>query len=337
MSIEVNHSAMVSILNESTDALPVYFYDPISERGSKSFAFNAIKLKNPSKYTLDSGPFTVYAKGQFLGEGLAEAILPHSTAFIPYALDRTIIVEPEVTGREEIDRLVTIQRGIVTTESRHIRSTKLELTNRGKEDSIVYVRHQVAPEYTLSPTKRKVEKLGGAHLFPITVKAGESLDLTIEEHKPIERTVDINSEGGVKAIAVYLRKAKLGKELSESLRQIVERHEQSADLEKRVELLQDQMVVYRRRVDEINIQLVTLRKVTQAAKLRRHLSDKMEEISNKLQDATMEVTDLKAHLMTVRIELSDKLAELTLEQDEKTAKLDPIAGTPPSAKLEGTP
>ena len=70
------------------------------------------------------------------------------------------------------------------------------------------------------------------------------------------------------------------------------------------------------RVDEINIQLVTLRKVPQAARLRRHLAKKMEEISERLQKSTIEMTDLKGQLMTLRIDLQDKLAELHLEKKE---------------------
>jgi len=319
LTIESDHSAMISILNAETQGERVYYYDPISPRGSKTFAFNAVRLTNPSKYTLDSGPFTVYVEGQFLGEGLAEPILPHSTAFIPYALDRAIIVEPEVTGRQEIDKLITIQRGIVSTETKQIRKTKLSLANRGKAVAQVYVRHQVAPGYKLAKAPAlKVEKLGGAHLFPVMVKPGESLELAIEEWTPIETTVDIRTDAGIKAIGLFLRKADIDQELQAALRDIVERHTKSADMQQRIGVLGEQMAVYRTRVDEINVQLVTLRKVPQAARLRRHLSKKMEEISNKLQDATMELTDLKAQLMTLQIELQDKLAELTLAKREQS-------------------
>ncbi len=321
LTIESEHSAMISILNEETRGERVYYYDPISARGSKKFAFNAVRLTNPSKYTLDSGPFTVYVEGQFLGEGLAEPILPHSTAFIPYALDRTIIVEPEVTGREEIDKLITIQRGIVSTETKQIRKTKLSLTNRGTQVAQVYVRHQVAPGYTLQKAPAlKMEKLGGAHLFPMMVKGGETLELEIEEWTPIETTVDIRTDQGIKAIGLYLRKAKIDRKLQEALREIVQRHTTGADMQQRIGLLAEQMVVYRTRVDELNVQLVTLRKVPQAARLRQHLSKKMEEISNKLQDATMELTDLKGQLMTSQIELQDKLAELTLVKPDEPQK-----------------
>ncbi|MCH9682649.1 MAG: hypothetical protein K0V04_14535, partial [Deltaproteobacteria bacterium] len=55
------------------------------------------------------------------------------------------------------------------------------------------------------------------------------------------------------------------------------------------------------------------RKVPQAAKLRQHLSRKMEEISNRMQQATLDLSELKGEQMTLSIDLQDKLADLTLK------------------------
>lgn len=316
MTITSDHSAMVNILDEETMAERVYYYDPVSNRGSKKFAFNAVRVVNPSRYTLDSGPFTVYRDGQFLGEGMSEPILPHSIAFIPFALDRSIIADPEVSMREEIDRLLTIQRGIVTSETRQIRKTKLTLSNRGKESAKIYVRHRVAEGYKLGEQHKGIEKLGGAHLFPVTVAGGDAVELEIEEWTPVRKTVDIRSDAGVASMALFLKKGNLDSPLQAALDAIVAGHKARADLEEKINVLEDQMRVYRTRVDEINVQLVTLKKVPQAAKLRRHLTEKMLEISERLQKATMDLTDLKGQHMTLRIELQDKLAELTLKQDD---------------------
>ncbi len=320
MTIARDHSAMVSILNRPAEAEQVYFYDPISSRGSKSFAFNAVRLNNPSSYTLDGGPFTVYMENQFLGEGLTDQILPQSTAFIPYALDRNIIIEPEIDGREEIDRLVTIQRGIVTTESKKIRRTQLVISNRGQKTHTVYIRHKVRPGYqlsTLGPEVAPPEKLDGAHLFRVQAPPGETITLTVEEWTPVKRTVNIHTDEGIRRISLFLDGAQLPPDLERGLSEVVKRHMSRADLQERMTTLQEQMGVYRQRVDELNFQLVTLKKVRTAAKLRKHLSDKMEEISNELQSSTMKLADLKAQLMTERIELQDRLAELTLRPPKK--------------------
>ena len=85
-------------------------------------------------------------------------------------------------------------------------------------------------------------------------------------------------------------------------------------VEARISVLAEQMQVYRERVDEINVQLMTLSKVGQAAKLRQNLQGKMQTISEKLQATTMETTELEGNLMTLRIALQDKLAELSFEE-----------------------
>jgi hypothetical protein len=320
MSIKKDRSAMLSMVSASTPAEQVYYYDPISNRGSKRFAFRAVKLDNPSAHTLDPGPFTVYAAGEFLGEGLSEAIPPKSTAFIPFALDRQLLVDPVADTREEIDRLVTIQRGIVTTEAQTVRRTVLSLSNRGDSAARVYVRHMVPEGWKLRQGKAHFEKLRGAYLFPITVPARGAIKLEIEETQPLEKTVDINTAAGVETIALFLRKAKkLEPALAKQLDEIVALHKAMVDVSEKISTIESQMATYRERIDEIHAQLVTLRRVTHADKLSRHLAQKMEEISDRLQKSTLQVTDLKGQQMTQRVTLQDKLAELTLkrEKDEK--------------------
>jgi hypothetical protein len=115
-------------------------------------------------------------------------------------------------GREEIQRLLTIQRGVVTAEARAIKSTKLTLVNRGTVPALTYVRHLPAVGY-----------------------------------------------------------------------------------------------------NELNAQLVTLRKVPQAQELSRNLAKKMAEISDKLQKSTLDAASVEGQRLTHRVALEDRLAELTLE------------------------
>jgi hypothetical protein len=314
MSIKTEHSAMVSMLNQETQAKRVYYYDPISPRGSSKVAFNAVRIYNPSEYTLDAGPFTVYAGDQFLGEGLSEAILPKSSAFIPYALDQSVMIEPSEDMREEIEKLVTIQRGVVSTETRRIRRTKLTIVNRGESAAEVYLRHKVAPGFELTKeTDAKVEKLNGAHLFNVDVASHESIELVIEEWTPLMKTVDIRTDAGIRDVGLFLRKKNIEPELKAQLEALIAAHRNASNLQEKIDLLDEQMSVYRTRIDEINVQLFSLKKVPQAGQLRAHLQTKMQEISEKLQTATLEVSDLKGQLMALRIDVQDKLAELTLE------------------------
>jgi outer membrane protein OmpA-like peptidoglycan-associated protein len=327
MTIEKDRSAMVNVLATQVAAKRVYFYDPISARGSKKLAFRAVRLENPSEHTLEPGPFTVYASGQFLGEGMSDPIPPKSSAFVPYALDRELLVDPTSDTREELERLVTIERGIVTAEARRIRSTRLSLVNRGRSAALVYVRHQVPNGWKLRPGKIKPEKLRGAHLFPIQVAARTSVDLLIEETQPMTKTVDIHTDPGVKEIGLFLETTRdLDPELRSRLDEVVKLHRAMHDVQDRIDTLRAQMATLRERIDEIHVQLVTLRRVGTAQKLSRQLAKKMEEISDRLQKSTIQVTDLEASLMTSRISIQDHLAELSLEPAKSGERAAVVAG-----------
>jgi hypothetical protein len=320
LTIEKGHSAMVSMLTAQAEAKAVYFYDPISARGSKKYAFRSVLLQNPTHHTLDAGPVTVYEGGQFLGEGLSDAILPDSRAFVPFALDRKLIVDSDFGTREVVDRLLTIERGIVHSEARSIRTTKLSLVNRDTKPATVYVRHPITEGFKLEAPASGVEKLGGAYLFAVTVPANDSVTLGIEESTPMQKSLDIRTDDGIVALGLYLRSAsKLDPELESKLTHIVERHRAMVELSERLATIQAQSNVYRERIEEINTQLVSLRRVTQAGELSRHLAKKMEEISQRLQKATIDSADLEAKRLTERVAMEDQLAELTLEKRKEVA------------------
>ena len=320
LTIEKNHSAMISMLTAEAQAKEVYFYDPISSRGSKKYAFRSVLLQNPTHHTLDAGPVTVYEDGQFLGEGLSDAILPDSRAFVPFALDRKLIVDTDLGTHEEIDRLVTIERGIVHSEARSIRTTKLSLVNRDSKAALVYVRHPISDGFKLEAPSSGVEKLGGAYLFAVKVPANDSVSLAIEESTPMEKALDIRTDDGVTQLGLFLHTAaKLDPELTTQLAHVVERHRAMVELGERLETIQAQSNVYRERIEEINTQLVSLRRVTQAGELSRHLAKKMEEISQRLQKATIDAADLEAQRLTERVAMEDQLAELTLEKRKEVA------------------
>jgi hypothetical protein len=167
---------MVNALSANVEAERV-LYDPISARGSKKgFVPCASKTERAHAGARPHG----YA-GQFLGEGLSDPIPPKSSAFVPYALDREVLADPKSETREELERLVTIERGIVTAEARRIRTTRVSLVNRGRSSAMVYVRHDVPEGWKLRPSKVKPEKLRGGYLFPVRVAPRSSLEPVIEE------------------------------------------------------------------------------------------------------------------------------------------------------------
>jgi hypothetical protein len=322
MTIEKDRSAMVSLLKQEAKAERVYYYDPISPRGSKTFAFQAVRMDNPSDQTLDRGPFTVYAQGQFLGEGLSEAIPPRSTAFVPYALDRQVVVDVKTEPSEEVNQLLAIERGVVHAEVHQINETTFKLHNRGAVPAKVYVRYAVTPGFELRAGKQKVERLGNDYLLPVEVPAHKTAELKVAQARPQERAIDMRIAHGAASVEAYLKRTTaLLPELRAQLESIVALYREMASIAEKHATLGEQMNEYRVRVDEINVQLVTLRKVQSAGTLSAHLAKKMKEISDRLQKATIRSTDLQEELMACRIRMQDQLADLKLAREAKEQAL----------------
>jgi outer membrane protein OmpA-like peptidoglycan-associated protein len=318
MTIEKNRSAMVSLLKHEARAERVYYYDPISPRGSRTFAFQAVRLDNPSDQTLDRGPFTVYSDDQFLGEGLSDTIPPHSKAFVPYALDRQVMVESQEERWEEVDHLRAVERGIAQAELHEVVATTFTVRNRGEKKTRVYVRHAIPKGAQLRAGNLEVERLGADYVLPVEVAAHGEATLRIEQALPMTRAIDLRSPHSANGVAKWLdHAATIEPSAKEQLRAVLALHTEMAELEERRATLAEQSAEYRTRVDELNDQLVSLRNVQSAAELSRKLAGKMQEISRKLQEATLRSADLQGRLMTCRIRMQDQLAELQLLPAQK--------------------
>ncbi|MEO6420022.1 MAG: hypothetical protein ABIP39_11470, partial [Polyangiaceae bacterium] len=292
-------------------------------RGNAQFPFRSVRLKNPSQSALETGPVTVFGGGRFIGEGMAEPIPAASTAFVPFALDRQIVVDQQSGDVDEISRILTVQRGVFSTEVQHKKQTTFTLNNRLGERAVVYVRHSVAPGYKLSkvPSGSGEEKIGNANLFRVTVEPHGKAEVTIEESTPVYKTIDVRTQEGIEQVRVYLSRAVAEGPLKHQVEDLLKLNKDMSDIAQHVATTREQMGEYRVRMDELHAQLVTLKLVKTAGPLMQSLEKKMQEVSDRLSKATIDVVGLQENLMVARIHFQDGVADLTLQKiDEKTEK-----------------
>ncbi|HEY1959110.1 MAG TPA: DUF4139 domain-containing protein [Polyangiaceae bacterium] len=320
-SVERGTSAMVSILHTDTDGAVVYLYDPESSRGNAEFPFKSVRFKNPSGSSLETGPVTVFGDGRFIGEGMAEPIPARSTAFVPFALDRQIVVARKEAEEDPITKIITVQRGVFSTEVQHTKKTTFTLSNRLAERAVVYVRHTVAPGYKLTkaPEGSGDEKLGAANLFRVVVEPHAKLDVTIEEATPVYRTIDVRSAAGIEQVRVFLSQSAVEGPLKSKVEDLLKLNKDMADIEQKIQTTREQMGDYRERMDELHNQIFTLKAVKTGGPLMATLEKKMIEVSDQLSKATVDVVNQQEKLMVARIHFQDGVADLTLEKKDDKA------------------
>ncbi len=303
---------MISILHSDTEGEVVYLYGPESVRGNAMFPFKAVRVRNPTDSMLESGPVTVFGEGRFIGEGLADAIPARSVAFVPFALDRQIVVEQRDVEKDAIARIMTVQRGIFATEVQHTKRSTFTLFNRLPERATVYVRHTVAKGYTLTKGPENAERIGGAHLFRIELLPNAKTEVELEETTPRTTTTDIRTPVGVASIATYLQGTADAGPLNAAVAQLVKLQKEIGTIDEQIGTAREQMVEYRSRMDELHAQLVTLKVVRTAGPLMGHLEKKLQEVSEKLSKATIDIVSLEEKRMVARVHFQDGVADLSL-------------------------
>src|SRR5262249_61473776 len=126
-------------------------------------------------------------------------------AFVPFALDRQIVVERKDSDRDRIARILSVQRGVFSSEVEHTRRFAYVFHNRLPDAAVVFVKHTVANGYRLrKDDETSRERIGAAHLFRVELPPSGSAELAIEEATPVFRTVDLRSPADMDQVRVFL-------------------------------------------------------------------------------------------------------------------------------------
>lgn len=330
MTVDRGSSAMVSMVRDVTEGEVVYLYDAESERGNARFAFRAVRFRNPTDSTLETGPVTVYGQERFIGEGLTEPIPPRASAVVPFALDRQIVIERSDGQDDRISRLISLQRGILTAEVQHVRRRRLAITNRLNQVAKVFIRHTVDKGWTLLEAPPAFERVGDAHLFEVQLRPGETKDVMIAEATPIQSTLDLSADVTLEMMKVWVDAPEGTRELKDQLRKLLGIHRNLVNLAQGQDSMRRRLADYRERMDELHGQIVTLQAVKTGGDLMDHLKAKMKDMSDRVQKTTVQIVDQEEKIMLARVQFQDALADLALPDaiQAAAAPAGPAAASP---------
>ncbi len=312
MTVKAGSSAMIAMVHGETTGGVVYLYDPISDRGDQRFAFKAVKLDNPTSDTLEPGPVTVYGEGKFIGEGITEPVPPRASVVVPFALDKQIVIERNGAEVDQIAKLLTVQRGVITAELQHRRDTKFTVTSRLAIPSTVYLRHRLEAGWTLVDAPSTFTKVGDSQLFMVNLDPGQTKYLTISEATPVQRTFDLATDEALGMMKVFVSDAKASPELKLQIEALLGTHRGAVDLIDKISTLREQLAEYRSRSGELHAQLVTLKAVRTGGDLMATLRTKLADMSERIQKTTIALVEAQEKLMLARVRFQDQLADLKL-------------------------
>jgi hypothetical protein len=312
MTVPASTSAMVPILREETHGEVVYLYDPVSARGDTRYAFRAVHLVNPTAETLEGGPIAVYGDDHFIGEGITEQVPPHGTAVVPFASDREVVVEQKADRAEQLRKIVAADRGVVHVEMQDLRTTILTMQSRLTEPTTVYVMHPVDDEWTPIDEPVKPERVAGALLYPVHLKAGERITVKLTESRPLEKMIQLDAPETTELLEAYVATPDAEPRLKQQLDDLLARHRALVNEEQRIASLRERAQEYRERQDELHAEIVSLEKAKTGGDLLDHLKKKLKEVSDKVSESTMAIVDAQEKALDARVAYQDGIAELHL-------------------------
>jgi hypothetical protein len=315
MTVPRGTSAMVSILHTQAEGEVVYLYDPESPRGSAQLAFKSLRLRNPTDSQLEAGPFTVFGDGRLIGEGLSEPIPPKQLAFVPFALDRQVVVDRTDGERDEVVAIAAAQRGVFSTRVQHIKRTTLTVHNRLPTRAVVYVRHEVPAGYRASKAPTDPEHAAGADLYRVEVDGFGKQEVVLEEATPVARVLDVRAAPNMELVRAYLSSDSQDAKLKAEVDRLAAVEDAVAEGDRRTAVLRAQLAEYRQRTEELKMQIAAVKGVRSAGALNATLQAKLKEVGEKLARATSDLTVLEEKQLLARIELQDRAADVSVDDE----------------------
>jgi hypothetical protein len=227
---------MVPILSQQIKGQRlVYYKAAFSPKPANSFV-----LRNDSDLTLEAGAVTFFESGTSLGEGiLAHTLPPGSQEVVPYAIDASLDINPQMQSRREPFFKGTLVDGILTLTCIETLTSTWKLNNRGKAPVTLWIDQPKNMAFKLSKPEKALKEVDNHYRFEIQLKAGETLDFAVEEKRDVFETVHLaNCHEG--QIRFYLGQTYLSAEQKAFLKEVAEVMAQRAEVQRQVQEWQQQ-------------------------------------------------------------------------------------------------
>jgi len=315
--------APVTIPNKSA-TMVMLFFQPVAGEAlfmfapddkvadSNSHPFRVARFTNETRGALERGPIAVYADGDFLGQGMVDALPQGAVGTVPFALETAIAIDQDRDVDETGERVDKIENGALTVARDRVTKTTYHVRNGSADQAKVIVKHPRINGSRLTGTPKDTEdNVGtGSALVPMTVAARTTTDLVVAESENVRQWADWFSALAESAVKPFLADPKSDAAVVRKLAAawqirgdiVKKRDERSAQ--------QAQSNDLSRITEETRRNLKAIENNRTAEALRKKLTAHLTEVSAKLDDANRKLTEIDAKLAELRVQFSEALKDI---------------------------
>src|SRR4029077_8953366 len=273
----------------------------------------ALWVNNASSLTLDGGSFSVLDSNTFAGEGLVEAIKPGERRLLSYATDLGLLVDTKQdSGHERVTR-VRVYRGTLTTTSEEREKKTYIVRNEDTTPRTLVIERSARPEWKLAEDgPQPEEKASGLYRFRLSIEPKKTEKLVVNETRPLYTTFSLGSVTNDQ-IDLFLRQKTINAEIEKSLRKIVEKKNEVADLNAQAQSHQkviDQIFTDQGRLRE---NMKALKGSAEEKALLQRYTRQLDDEETQIDGLRKTMKDTEARKDQANTELGKLIAELDLD------------------------
>jgi hypothetical protein len=180
VTVPRGRSALIPILQERLWGERVAFWNGSDGMGGRPLS--ALRLRNTSALTLESGPVTVLEGDAYTGEAQLERLRPGEERFVRYASDLATLVETRSEEGRRPAFLVRVREGAFEAHYHRTRTTTYTVTNQSDRARVVYVERVRQPAWELDQeTPRPENEDRRAWVFRLEVGPRSRAELPVTE------------------------------------------------------------------------------------------------------------------------------------------------------------
>jgi hypothetical protein len=265
-------------------------------------------LRNSSGLTLERGPVTVLAEGEYVGE----AILPFTPAggemIVPYAVELGVKIHEE-SGSSSQTHAVSVQNEFLVFETWDIRWRRYTASNTTGHPQSLLVEHPRSSHFEVFDTPDAAEKTADLYRFQLLVPPHGEANLRVNERRLVSRREEIRRQSLLslqKLLNQGLVREEVFAKLSEllGLWEKIEKHNKTI-----AELSAEREKIYRQQ-SQIQGNLNALKQEGKEGALRARYVRDLEGSEERLREIEVHERQLKEAIRALEEEIQLKVAGL---------------------------
>ncbi|RIK71893.1 MAG: hypothetical protein DCC67_20015, partial [Planctomycetota bacterium] len=298
-------SAMLPIINQPVEGSKVSIFNALTHA---KHPLDGVRLKNSSPLHLMQGPATVYAGGVYAGDARLPDLAPGGERLLSYALDLDVEVAQTSDSAPQSLVSVKIDQGVLSAAYKQRRTHAYTLKNSAEEAKTVLVEHPIEPGWELAEPKEPTEKTRDEYRFAVEVEPAAPAELTIVEELTIRQSVGVSSQSD-EDLRVFLSAKEASDEVKESLREVVRRRTELAELGRQKEQLTQRIAAI---ADEQTRLRENMQAIDRASDLYARYVGKLSSQEDEIEKLREELRTVDGKINYAQRALDEYLSQLTV-------------------------